>query len=83
MSCYSRTPAYLEPPAWFRYDPATKKVTRTALFETSAADFSDAEVVRDFAISKDGTRVPINIIRKKGHQAGWNESGAADRLRRL
>ena len=58
--------SYLEPPAWFRYDPSTKKVTRTSLFETSAADFSDAEVVRDFAISKDGTRVPINIIRKKG-----------------
>ncbi len=58
--------SYLEPPAWFRYDPSTKKVTRTALFETSAADFSDAEVVRDFATSKDGTRVPINIIRRKG-----------------
>ena len=58
--------SYLEPPAWFRYDPVTKKATRTALFETSPADFSDAEVVRDFAISKDGTRVPINIIRKKG-----------------
>jgi prolyl oligopeptidase len=57
---------YLEPPAWFRYDPATKKVTRTALAETSPADFSDAEVVRDFAVSKDGTRVPINIIRRKG-----------------
>jgi prolyl oligopeptidase len=58
--------SYLEPPAWFQYDPATKKTTRTALFETSPADFSDTEVLRDFAISKDGTRVPINIIRKKG-----------------
>jgi prolyl oligopeptidase len=58
--------SYLEPQAWFRYDPSTKKVTRTALFETSAADFSDAEVVREFAISKDGTRIPVNIIRKKG-----------------
>jgi len=58
--------SYLEPPAWFRYDLATRKVTRTALVETSAADFSDAEVVRDFAVSKDGARVPINIIRRKG-----------------
>jgi prolyl oligopeptidase len=58
--------SFLEPPAWFRYEHSTRKVTRTALFETSAADFSDAEVVRDFAVSKDGTRVPINIIRKKG-----------------
>jgi prolyl oligopeptidase len=58
--------SFLEPPAWFRYDPSTKEVTRTALFETSAADFSDAEVVREFATSKDGARVPINIIRRKG-----------------
>ncbi len=61
-----RNASYLEPPAWFRYDPSTKKVTRTALIETSVADFSDTEVVREFAISKDGTRVPINIIRRKG-----------------
>lgn len=58
--------SYLEPPAWYVYDAAAKKVTKTALFETTTADFSDAEVVRDFAISKDGTKVPVNIIRKKG-----------------
>jgi len=58
--------SYLQPPAWFRYSPSTRQATRTALFQTAAADFSDAEVVRDFAVSKDGTRVPINIIRKKG-----------------
>jgi prolyl oligopeptidase len=61
-----RNTSYLDPPAWYRYDPATKMVTRTALHETAAADFSDAEVVREFAISKDGTRVPLNIIRRKG-----------------
>jgi len=61
-----RNTSFLEPPAWYRYDPATKMVTRTALHETAAADFSDAEVVREFAISKDGTRVPLNIIRRKG-----------------
>src|SRR5258708_9531591 len=56
---------YLEPPAWYRYDVAAKKVTRTALYETSAADFSGAEVIRDFATSKDGAKVPLNIIRPK------------------
>lgn len=61
-----RNASFLDPPAWYRYDPATKMVTRTALHETAAADFSDAEVVREFAISKDGTRVPLNIIRRKG-----------------
>ena len=57
---------YLEPAAWYHFDPATGKSTRTALFETSPVKFDDAEVVRDFATSKDGTRVPVNIIRRKG-----------------
>ena len=57
---------YLDPPAWYRLDATTGKTTRTALFETSPATFDDAEVVREFATSKDGTRIPLNIIRKKG-----------------
>jgi prolyl oligopeptidase len=57
---------YLDPPAWYRVDAASGKSTRTALFETSPVKFDDAEVVRDFAVSKDGTRVPVNIIRRKG-----------------
>jgi prolyl oligopeptidase len=60
------TSTYLEPPAWYRFDMTTGKSTRTALYETSPAKFGDAEVMRDFAISKDGTRVPVNIIRHKG-----------------
>jgi prolyl oligopeptidase len=60
------TSTYLEPSAWYRVDAATGKSTRTALFETSPIKFNDAEVVRSFAISKDGTRVPLNIIRRKG-----------------
>jgi prolyl oligopeptidase len=58
--------SFLNPRSWSRYDPAKQEVTRTALFVTSPADFSDCEAVRDFATSRDGTRVPINIIRKKG-----------------
>jgi len=57
---------YLEPPAWYRFDATTGKAVRTALFETSPVKYDDAEVVRDFAVSKDGTRVPLNIIRRKG-----------------
>ncbi|MCI0405957.1 MAG: prolyl oligopeptidase family serine peptidase, partial [candidate division Zixibacteria bacterium] len=57
---------YLTPNAWYRYDPAAGTTERTALFETSPADFSDCEVVREFATSKDGTKVPVNIIRLKG-----------------
>jgi len=60
------TSTYLDPPAWYRIDAATGQAVRTALFETSPIKFEDAEVVRDFATSKDGTRVPVNIIRLKG-----------------
>jgi prolyl oligopeptidase len=59
--------SYLQPPAWWRNRGASKgNPERTALFETSPMTFDDAEVVREFATSKDGTRVPLNIIRRKG-----------------
>jgi prolyl oligopeptidase len=58
--------SYLKPFAWFTYDPGTNEVSRTALAMTSPADFDDIEVVREFATSKDGTKVPLNILHKKG-----------------
>ena len=58
--------SYLNPDSWSRYDPTNRTVTRTALSSSSPADFSDCEVLREFAISRDGTRVPINVIRRKG-----------------
>ena len=57
---------FLEPTAWYRVGAATGQATRTALLETSPVSYSDAEVIRDFAVSKDGTRIPLNIIRRKG-----------------
>jgi len=58
--------SYLTPGAWYRYDPATGKATRTALFQTSPVDFSDSEVSREWAVSKDGTKIPMSVIRRKG-----------------
>ena len=55
---------YLTPAAFIRVG-AKGEVTKTRLAVTSPADFSDCEVVRDFAVSKDGTRLPLNIIRRK------------------
>ncbi len=57
---------YLEPVAWYRYNPTTRKATPTALHESAPANYSDAEVIREFATSKDGTKIPLNIIRRKG-----------------
>ena len=61
-----RTSSYTEPSAWYRFDPVKWDITRTALFEVSPADFSDVEVIREFATSKDGTKVPVNIVMRKG-----------------
>jgi prolyl oligopeptidase len=61
-----RNESYLEPGGWYRYDPKTGKTTKTALVETTLADMNDAEVVRETCVSKDGTKVPINIVRRKG-----------------
>ncbi len=61
-----RIATYVEPSAWYRFDATTGKSARTTMFETSPVKFDDAEVVREFAVSKDGTRVPVNIIHRKG-----------------
>ena len=57
---------WLAPPAWYRFDSQAKKLMLTRLRQSSAANFDDTEVVREFAVSKDGTKVPLNIIRRKG-----------------
>ena len=64
--------SYLNPDHWSRYDPATHEVKRTALFMTSPADFSDCEVRREFATSRDGTRVPVNILLCKNTKRDGN-----------
>ena len=57
---------YLRPPYFSRYDERTKHNSETKLVRTSPVSFADAEVLREFAASQDGTRVPLNIIRRKG-----------------
>ncbi|MGD1029510.1 MAG: prolyl oligopeptidase family serine peptidase [Opitutaceae bacterium] len=64
--------SYLKLPATYRYSAQAGTVERTAMAMTSIADYSDCEVVRDFARSKDGTMVPLNIIRRKGTRLDGN-----------
>jgi prolyl oligopeptidase PreP (S9A serine peptidase family) len=63
-----RTETYTEPFTWWRYDPSKSKerVERTALAGKSPVSFDDTEVVRVLVSSKDGTEVPLNIIRRRG-----------------
>lgn len=57
--------SYIVPSAWYLFRPRERTTTKTALVTQSVVDFSDCEVVREYATSKDGTRVPVNIIRRK------------------
>lgn len=61
-----RNSSYLVPSAWYLFSPDKEITSKTALVSRSPVDFSDCEVVREYATSKDGTRVPINIIRRGG-----------------
>ena len=67
--------SYTEPTAWYRYGAKDGKVTKTALASSAPVSFADAEVLRETCTSKDGTKVPINILRKKG--AKLDGSGSA------
>ena len=60
-----RDVSFTEPAAWFRVT-GNGAPQKTALVNTSPVSFADIEVTREFAPSKDGTKVPLNIIRKKG-----------------
>lgn len=61
-----RNQSYTEPSACYTYEPSEGALLKTAMVVSSPADFSDVEVVREFATSKDGTQVPMNILRRKG-----------------
>ena len=61
-----QTVSYTLPRRWHRFDPISGRATATALGETSPADFSDSEVIRVTAKSKDGTAVPMSVLRRKG-----------------
>jgi prolyl oligopeptidase len=64
--------SYTEPPAWFAVSATQSEPQKTALVTTSPVSFSDIEVTREFATSKDGTRIPLNIIRPKGTKLDGN-----------
>ncbi|MFO0760652.1 MAG: prolyl oligopeptidase family serine peptidase [Byssovorax sp.] len=63
---FFRNTSFTEPPGWYVVTGKSGKVHKTALYQTSPADFSDVEALREMCTSKDGTKVPMNILRKKG-----------------
>lgn len=55
--------SYIQPTLWFRYEADSGRTNKTDLSSKSPVDLSDVQVTREFATSKDGTKVPINIQR--------------------
>jgi prolyl oligopeptidase len=61
--------SYVSPPAWYECRLGKAKARKTKLITIYPnADFKDYEVVREQATSKDGTRVPMTILRRKGQE---------------
>ena len=61
-----RDVSYTEPAAWFRCANEKPEPAKTALRSTSPVSFADIEVTREFATAKDGTKIPLNILFRKG-----------------
>jgi prolyl oligopeptidase len=61
-----RAQSYVDPPGWYLYDPVAQKSSKTALSEASGVDLGSVQVIREVAVSKDGTKVPMNILMSKG-----------------
>jgi len=58
--------SYVAMPQWSRFRARDGSTTRLGISAESPVDHSDVEVVRELATSRDGTKVPVNILMPKG-----------------
>jgi prolyl oligopeptidase len=58
--------SFTEPFAQHLYKAASNETTKLPLSSPPVVEFGDIRVVREFATSKDGTKVPVNILVPKG-----------------
>jgi prolyl oligopeptidase len=63
-----RTMSYVSPPTWLRFDARSGKLAATTLAGRYPFDMNDAVVTREFAVSKDGTRIPLSVVQRKATQ---------------
>ena len=57
---------YVRPPMFLSWDESAHRSGTTALVQTSSVSFSDATVTRVLATSRDGTKVPVTIVARRG-----------------
>ena len=62
--------SFTQPDGYYEYDG--ERTMKTAIASSSPVDLSDVRVVRKFATSKDGTRVPLNILMPAGVELDGN-----------
>ena len=65
---YFANRSYVAMQKWFHFSAREGAATRLAISSESPVDYSDVEVTREFATSKDGTKVPVNILMPRGFE---------------
>jgi prolyl oligopeptidase len=58
--------SYVQPRDYYLFRARSGETTKLPLASPPPVDMSDVQVVREFAASKDGTKVPVNILIPKG-----------------
>jgi prolyl oligopeptidase len=61
-----RVESHVEPPRWMLYRANEHRLVATSLAKKATYEMSDVEVTRESCVSKDGTRVPMTILKKRG-----------------
>lgn len=64
--CFFDGTGWLLPFTTFRHDPAAARTTHAGLAPPAAFDLSGYEAIRSHATARDGTRVPLSIVARKG-----------------
>jgi len=77
-----RNDSFVVPPAWFVFKAGSEKgssapgkVEPTALKQAAPPNMPELEVRREMAVSKDGTKVPVNIVARKAFFEAFDKSG--------
>jgi prolyl oligopeptidase len=70
--------SWLEPYTVLRYDPETGRATDTGLSPRPPVDTSRYESIRTFATARDGTKVPLSIVARRGLRRDGGNAALVD-----
>lgn len=58
--------SWVRPDMWLRYDPSSNTLTDTGIVPKFPRDLSGYASVKTFATARDGTKIPLSIVSKRG-----------------